>query len=459
MTLSIKAIQLLERLEKHGVRLGLESVGKLLVALDRPESKIPVVLIAGTNGKGSTATLLASMAAAAGYTTGLYTSPHLQEVSERIRIDGRAISNPILERALFEIVEVSEKELEALPTYFEVLTAMAFKIFFDENVDLAVIEVGLGGRLDATNLASPLLSLLTEVGLEHQDFLGTTLGSIAREKAGILRPGKPAIAWTARAEVWNTFQQVAQEVGADLTRAQEKIEVNRLGHDSRPTDPMEAKQRMRVSSPSGEATFTMGLLGRHQLANLGLAILGAQELQASGFERLDRQSMVQGVATCQWPGRLEIVRLPDQGSILLDAAHNADGAASLSEYLEDLAAPYDLLFGSLAGKDVESYLPLLAGGAGKVILTAPVNSKALPAGALCPLISDHPNVAIEENVGVALRRALDGADEASDRAVLLVVCGSIYLVGDVRTRLCAAYGEPLSAGSTALFAGPGQRSA
>ena len=421
------------------MRLGLESVRKLLAAFDRPDEKFPVVLIAGTNGKGSTAALLASMGAAAGYRTGLYTSPHLQEVRERIRIDGRAISDARLESALFEIVGVAERELDILPTYFEAVTALAFKVFAEEKVDLAIMEVGLGGRLDATNLANPLLSLITEIGLEHEKFLGSDLGSIAREKAGILRPGKPAFVWTRRSQVWDSIRQVARDLGANLTRAQDTVEVEWV------SDTPGRGQKLRVSTPNGEISLTTGLLGRHQLANIGLAVLGAEELQSRGFSRLDRQAIAKGAARCRWLGRLETIRIPGQRPILLDAAHNPDGAESLAHYLRDIGESYDLLFGSLADKDVESYLPMLATRAENVVLTQPANCKVLHPSVMRLSIADLASVRIEEDSATALRLALN------DRRLLLVVCGSIYLVGEIRSQLWEEFGEPPSAGSTALF--------
>jgi dihydrofolate synthase/folylpolyglutamate synthase len=387
------------------------------------------------------------MVAAAGYSTGLYTSPHLQEVRERIRIDGRALSEAMFEEALFAVVGTAKSKLRTLPTYFETLTAAAFKVFADEEVDLAIIEVGLGGRLDATNVANPLLSLITEVGLEHQEFLGSNFSSIAREKAGILRPDIPAFAWTDREEVWGAIRQVAEDLGANLARAQERVKVSWVG----PTGG--GQQAMRLSTSRGDTTIATGLLGRHQAANVGLAILGAEELLRGGFSRLDRQAIVQGVATCRWPGRLERIDISGKRPVLLDAAHNPDGAESLFRYLQDADASYDLLFGSLADKDVGSYLPKLAASAERVFLTTPPNYKALATSALKSFVTNE-HVVIEENATEALRLAL----REQNRENLLVVCGSIYLVGEIRSRLRKDFGQPPSAGSIALFGGADQSS-
>ena len=206
----------LQRLETFGVRLGLETTRRLLKGLGDPQQSLRSVLVAGTNGKGSTAALLASMVTTAGYKTGLYTSPHLESVEERVRIDGSSIATRRLAETVATVVAVAEQTLGYLPTYFEALTSAAFRIFAEESVDLAVLEVGLGGRLDATNGAEPELSLITEIGLEHQEYLGESLGSIAREKAGILRSGRRAIAWVQRPAARDAIQEVADDLQADL---------------------------------------------------------------------------------------------------------------------------------------------------------------------------------------------------------------------------------------------------
>ncbi|MGH9465457.1 MAG: bifunctional folylpolyglutamate synthase/dihydrofolate synthase, partial [Thermoanaerobaculia bacterium] len=205
---------LLAPLEREGIRLGLADVGRLLDVLGRPQWRSGQVLIAGTNGKGSTAALLASILEAAGYTTGLYTSPHLERVEERVRLSGRAIAPERLATALERIVAAAERLLGHPPTYFEAVTAAAFLLFADAEVDFELMEVGLGGRLDATNLAEPELALVTAIGLDHTEHLGVTTAAIAQEKAGIFRPGVPALGWVEDAAAAATLARVAGEVGA-----------------------------------------------------------------------------------------------------------------------------------------------------------------------------------------------------------------------------------------------------
>ena len=223
--MAIRTQEILGRLEALGIRLGLESMRGLLAALGSPQLRFPAVLVAGSNGKGSTAALLAAMAGAAGYRTGLYTSPHLETVEERLRIDGRAVGGERLGELLEEVVACAERRLGHSPTYFEAVTAAAFLWFAAERVDLAVVEVGLGGRLDATNVCEPVLSLITSISLEHRELLGDTLAAIAREKAGILRAGRPALSWVEDREAAGALREVAAGLGAPLHTAESEVTI------------------------------------------------------------------------------------------------------------------------------------------------------------------------------------------------------------------------------------------
>ncbi|HEV7515684.1 MAG TPA: Mur ligase family protein, partial [Thermoanaerobaculia bacterium] len=251
------AAEILGRLEASGIRLGLDRLGRRLARLGHPERRRPAVLIAGTNGKGSTSALLAAMATAAGYRTGLYTSPHLETVEERLRIDGSAVLPERLGDLLARVVAGSldaglAEEPADLPTYFEALTAAAFLWFAEEEVDLAVLEVGLGGRLDATNLAAPVLSVITPISFDHQEYLGDTLAAIAREKAGILRRGRPALAWIEEPEPAAAVREVAAEVGADLRFASSEVRIEGI----EPVAVGSPGQRVRLATPVGRHDLT-----------------------------------------------------------------------------------------------------------------------------------------------------------------------------------------------------------
>lgn len=438
MTTDPSSAELLKRLEEDGIRLGLETTRQILACLGNPESRFPSVLVAGTNGKGSTAVQLASMVAAAGYRTGLYTSPHLEAVTERIRIGGEAVSEELFGDALNRVVEDAERTLGHLPTYFEAVTAAAFSIFAEREVDLAILEVGLGGRLDSTNACDPVLSLITEIGLEHRQYLGESLSSIAREKAGILRKDRPAWAWVERDEAWEAIRAVGSEVGARLRRGPDAVmsmETTPLGWEG---------QEILLVTSRGEYRVRTRLLGEHQGKNLALAVLGAEGLAEIGWDRLDRRAIERGPRSTCWPGRLERLELPSGRTVILDVAHNADGAATLTRFLKDFVGTFDLLFGVLDDKEVSTFLPSLARPAKRVILTSPTSRRSMPVDRLAPLLPDRAVVADADPVG-ALSRALEEGKEP------LVICGSVYLVGEIRVALRHRFGVPEPASSQACW--------
>ena len=411
---------ILARLDGLGIKLGLERAGALLAALGEPQRRFPSVLVAGTNGKGSTSALLAAMAQAAGYRTGLYTSPHLENVEERLRIDGRPIEPGRFAALLAGLVELAERETGSPPTYFEAVTLAAFLWFAEERVDLAVVEVGLGGRLDATNLADPTLSLITPIGFDHQEYLGNTLAAIAREKAGILRPGRPALVWIEEPEAAESVRQAAAELGADLRFASEEVAVEGIDFTGW------AGQRVRLATPLRRYDLQLALLGDHQAKNLGLAVRAAEALSGLGFERIGPQAIADGAAACRWPGRLEAIELPSGRRMLLDAAHNPAGAAVLAEFLDRIGTPVDLLFGVLADKDYREMIGLLAPRTRRVVLTTPASPRAKAPEELVPLFGTGREVVVEPDPARALERALALGGE------ILVVCGSIFLVGEIR---------------------------
>jgi len=370
--------------------------------------------VAGSNGKGSTSALLAAMASAAGLRTGLYTSPHLESVEERLRIDGRAIGPGELAGLLDRIVEAAG----TTPTYFEAVTAAAFLWFSASQVDLAVMEVGMGGRLDATNVCEPELSLITSISLEHREHLGDTLAAIAREKAGTFRPGRPALVWLEDPEPVEAVRAVAAELGTDLRFAPDLVKILEM-----------TPRRVRLATPGGEHDLELALPGAHQARNLALAVLAAEELGIAP------EAIAEGAGSCRWPGRLERVELPEGRVVLLDAAHNPEGAAALAAFLD---GPFDLLFGALGDKDVTDMLGPLAERARRIVLTTPASDRARPPEELAALLPGREDVEIVPDLGQALERALRPG-------VRLVVCGSIYLIGEVRKRLRERFRVPAPA--------------
>jgi dihydrofolate synthase / folylpolyglutamate synthase len=431
---------ILADLERFGIRLGLEGPRGLLAALGDPQVSLPAVLVAGTNGKGSTSALLAAMATAAGYRTGLYTSPHLESVEERLRLDGVAVSPERLGDLLARVVAAAG---ERPPTYFEAMTVAAFLDFAERGVDLAVLEVGMGGRLDATNLAEPRVSAIAPIGLDHTEHLGPTLAAIAREKAGVLRMGKPAVAWVEAPEAAEALAQAARETGADLRFANREVEIESIEPRGR------EGQRVALATPQRRYELEVALLGRHQAENLALAVATAEALANQGFPQLDADAVARGAAACRWPGRLESIDLPDGRRVLLDAAHNPDGAAALAEFLAE-EGEHDLLFGVLADKDAANMLPPLARTARRVVLTGPPSPRALAPESLAALLHDsRAEILIEADPARALDRALENAGRE------LIVCGSIFLIGEIRHLLRQRFGVPLPARATPTYVAAG----
>lgn len=465
MALPAETAEALDRLARFGTRLGLDRMRLLLAALGDPQKGLPAVLVAGTNGKGTVSALLASFAVAAHYRTGLYTSPHLEEVEERLRLDGRAIDGERFASLLGRVLAAADEALEEPPTYFEAVTAAALLWFAEESVDLAVLEVGLGGRFDATNLAEPRLSVITSVDLDHREHLGDTLDQVSREKAGILRPGTPAVTVGAPAEVAAALAEEAERIGARRVVASERLAVEAVQRFRAFSEPPELRQRVWLRDLSGAAgggaeavpgdleVYEIALSGRHQADNLALAVVAAAELRELGWEKLTPRAVKKGARACRWPGRLEEVRLPDRPAlpggarVILDVAHNPGGSATLAVALDDLGEAADLVFGVLDDKDAGAMLAHLAPKAKRLTLTRPSGPRGRAAAELAPLVpsGSKAEVQVVADPAAAVAEALR---KAGGRVV--VVCGSLALVGEVRAILRRRYGVPAPAVETAI---------
>ncbi|MFZ4440239.1 MAG: bifunctional folylpolyglutamate synthase/dihydrofolate synthase, partial [Syntrophales bacterium] len=399
-----------------GIRLGLDPVRSLLQRLGNPQESCPAVLIAGTNGKGSVAAMTASLLTAAGFRTGLYTSPDLIDFRERIRIDGRMIRR----EEIVACAEAVKRGVRETVSYFEFLTAMAFLYFEKEKVDIVVLEVGLGGRLDATNVVTPLVSVITNISLEHREYLGNTLEKIASEKGGIIKEGGICLTAARQKPVIDTLERICRERGASLYR---------VGKEIRTTIHRDGTFSYRGIGRSFER-LTCPLIGRHQISNAALA-LGAVEMIGDAGFRVNDAAVSKGLKEAQWEGRLEILQRSPM--LLVDGAHNAAGAAALRQaFLNDF--PHRrliLVFGVLGDKDYRTMSKMLLPLADRVILTRPHSERALPPDSLLPL-AEKFNKAIEviNNPGDALRRALSLAGKND----LVCAAGSLYLVGEIKRR-------------------------
>jgi dihydrofolate synthase/folylpolyglutamate synthase len=408
-------------------KFNLENITILLERLGRPDRAYPCVHIAGTNGKGSTAAFLEKILRDAGFRTGLNTSPHLERINERIRISGEEIADErfaeIFTRVHAVIEELlAEGKLRAHPTYFECVTALAFEAFAREHVDFAVIEVGLGGRLDATNVVSPLVSIVTRIDFDHENFLGHSLREIAGEKAGILKPQVPAVFAAQLPEAREVLLERAKELRCPVVETGEVFSVENEAMESG------LARATAVEIASGK-TFSLEprLAGRFQLQNALNAVAAARILQNRTY-RITDENIETGIATTEWPGRLE--RLQTRPDVYLDGAHNPGAAKELARFLEEnfVGRRVYLIFGAMRDKAVDEVTGMLFPRAQEVIFTQPRTPRAVSARQLAEMAGDHAKkFAVIEDAEHALESALSkaGPEDA------IFITGSLYLVGEM----------------------------
>ena len=409
-------------------KFDLENSTVLAERLGRPDRAYSSAHIAGTNGKGSTAAFLESIVRHAGFHTGLYTSPHLESMNERMRINGREIDNASFAaiftrlRALIEELLAAHK-LRAHPTYFECITAMAFEYFGRERVEFGVFEVGLGGRLDATNILSPVVTIITRIDFDHENFLGHSLKEIAGEKAGILKPGVPVIVTDQRPEAREVILGRARQLGCP---AIETGQVFQAVQESSQSGFFRARVVELASGDSFEVA--PGLPGRFQLQNAVNAMAAARQLARRGF-RISPRDITEGIAKTVWPGRLE--KLQSGPDIFLDGAHNPGAAREVARFLEENFAGRKiwLIYGALRDKAVDEVAGQLFPHAAEVIFTEPRTSRAISAPRLAEIASHHASrFTVSSSAEQALDQAL--AEAAPEDAIF--VTGSLYLVGQLR---------------------------
>lgn len=396
----------------------------LLEALGHPERRFASVLIAGTNGKGSTAATLASILSAAGHRTGLYTSPHLIRINERIRVNEDEISEPEFAEMHQRVDEVSQRlvregKLPWHPSFFETLTAMAFEYFASAGVEIAVLEVGMGGRLDATNVTEPVLSVITDVALDHQKFLGSTIAEIAREKAGIIRANGVLVTLPQHPEANDVIGKVALERNARGVSAVPYVPNLAPGAD--------AATEYAVEVMGETTTVASPLRGRHQLRNVALAIAAAVELNQFAF-KVTARDIERGIRETRWPGRLQLIERDGQ-QYLLDVAHNPAGAwalrSALSSYFED--RPLVFVFAALRDKAIAEMADILFPLAEHVVATTVANPRAATPEEIAQAAT---RTGAEILTRSSAADALQAAKQLAGGKALVVVTGSIYLVGE-----------------------------
>ena len=402
-------------LEQFGIKLGLDNIRTILAALSNPERAWRSIHIAGTNGKGSVAAMVERGLRAAGLRTGRYTSPHLDRIEERVALDGTPVDRATFEAVTGHVLDVVDEArargtLTVSPTFFEVSTAVAFEIFRRKAVDVAVVEVGLGGRYDATNVLTPTITAITSIALDHERHLGSTLTEIAFEKAGIAKQGVPLVVGRLPKEAVARVAKVAADVGAAMVDAHATTTARRY------------------------PPLRLALAGRHQLENAAVAI-AIMEQWSVMVSHVPTEAIVTGLTECEWPARLEWLRLPGGGELLIDAAHNPAGATALASYLQDTGSPkLPIVFTAMADKDLGGMIAALEPVASMFVATTASHARARPAEEMAAAIRKHTG-SVQVIAAPTPELAVERALAQSPRAV---AAGSIYMVGPLRSRLIAA---------------------
>jgi len=418
----------------------LEEMRTLVEALGRPERRFRSVLIAGTNGKGSTSATLASILRCAGYHCGLYTSPHLVRVNERIQIDGSPISDDDFARHYFRVDDcarrlVDDGQLPGHPSFFEMLTALAFEAFAEAAVDIVVLEVGMGGRLDATNVVEPMLSVITDISLDHMEWLGNTITEIAREKAGILRPGGVMVTLPQHPQANQAIGEVAVNLDVRGVNAAEFVPVpgTDSGHRS-----LEMRNRYELTVMGKHIEVDSPLAGAHQQRNIALAIATAIELRNQNGYNITPKQIEEGIRDTRWPGRLERFSAPGLADVLVDVAHNPAGVWALRSALSSLedaggrAQERTLIFGCMKDKAIDEMAQILFPLFNRVIAVPVASPRSATAEDLLQAAAKTGVPAVATADGT---EALEGAWAETPTDGLVVIAGSVYLIGEVRPLL------------------------
>jgi dihydrofolate synthase / folylpolyglutamate synthase len=402
-------------LNSLNVHLGLGPIWRLLDRLENPHETYRTILIGGTNGKGSIAAMVASILCQDGFNVGLYTSPHLIDIRERIRVNGRMITRKELGLCTGDVKEMVHEDV----TYFEFLTAVAFLYFSRLNIDVAVIEVGMGGRLDATNVVKPLVSVISNISIDHQHYLGNSLEAIAREKGGIIKRGGVCVTASKQKRVIYVLKEICLKRRAKLFRLGEDIKIQIKSNGT--------------FNYRGIGNNYRGLIcplkGRHQLENAALAVGTVEAMRTRCFE-INDDAIYAGIRNTRWEGRLGILRY--EPMVLVDGAHNPAGISALCRALktEFIYRRLILIFGVLNDKDYKTMMKKVVPMADRLIVTRPKTERAMPTGEVASVLArySYKNIEIVENSLDALKRALSIAD-IND---LICITGSLYLVGEIK---------------------------
>jgi dihydrofolate synthase/folylpolyglutamate synthase len=422
-----QCLRYLEEIQNLGIKFGLDNVSTVLSSFKNPHQKYASVLVAGTNGKGSVCAMLAQILAFHNFRVGLFTSPHLVRVEERIQIGNKLIPTSSLCRWLTILRKrieqlIASKKLLSPPTYFELLTCLAFLFFNEQKVDIAILEVGMGGRFDATNVVEPSLSVITTISGEHKKFLGETLSQIAFEKAGIVKRSIPVVCGVEKKKALETIKKRAEELQAPFHAVF-------AGKRSFITHKTERGYSFVYRTDEENYSFTPSLQGKHQGKNAAVAIAASEQL-SKAWKKLEKKKIVSGVEKTIWEGRLEIVsRNP---LVILDGAHNEEGVRALRKYFEDFpSSPLILVFAIMRDKEIAKIAGILFPLANKIILTRfPYFRAALPEEIKKQAQSFQDRIVLEPDIN----KAIDMALRSTGSQGCVLVAGSLYLVGEFKKR-------------------------
>ena len=413
--------------ETLAMKLGLRNTELLLEALESPHKSYESIQIAGTNGKGSTAVMLDSICRAAGIRTGLYTSPHLISITERIKVGGTEISNDDFAQLATKVRNIAETlvdkgELEALPTFFEHVTVIALMAFKNAGVELAILETGLGGRLDSTTVAGAGTVAITPIAMDHEEYLGHTITGIAAEKAAIIRPGVRVIIGAQTSEALRVILNRSSEVGVIADMAEPRMVIEHATNDGRYVVTL-------TTTHDEYMNLAIGLRGQHQIENASLAVRVAESIDKRRFA-ITKTAIYEGIKDARYSGRLELIE--GTPALLLDGAHNPAGAQALRRYLDaHVDGPITLIFGAMKEKNIDQIAKFLFPKAAQLIVTAPMNPRAAPLAQVEQFARDH----LADNqiyFATSVKKALAKAKEITPPEGLICVTGSLYLVGEVK---------------------------
>ncbi len=423
-----EALGYIYNLNKYGIKLGLNNISYLLFLLGNPHKNLNIIHIGGTNGKGSTAAMISSILQANGFKTGLYTSPHLVDFTERMKINSQNISQEkvceLLERIKPYIEEVSNTAGYNHPTFFEVITAMAFLYFYEEKVDFLVLEVGLGGRLDATNVCQPLISVITQIDYDHMDKLGNSLKEIAREKSGIIKSGEIVISSSQYDEAYNEIKKITDERNSPLFSIGKEI-----NYQIKKTDIKGSIFDLK-GIYNEYKDLHVSLIGKHQVDNAATAIAAIEALRIKGLS-IPTKAIRDGLEKVRWEGRLEIIQYDPL--LVLDGAHNPNGIKIVRQTLEELFS-YNRLILVLAifsDKDYKKMIQIISPLADLIITTKAENPRATPPQVIAKEAEQYKNkkkIIVTENITQAINCALSN----SKKNDLICITGSLYTVGEAK---------------------------